>query len=218
MTKSPEQYRPSTKELNEAKGMMNKKEEKMSSMREKAIENIGRELFRDLKEGKFDLRIASNIKKDITKKDLQRLYDEEFQTGNNGVLEGKIGEHQIYIELDQQAKHDWSKYKAHGEIDGEQIDDELAIELFNKYRDVANLQDGGIFNSFEEEADKEIRAEEEEKRREEEEEKKKKEWEESPKYKEMQERKKGEEEEKRKEEYEQKKRVDAGKEKYKDIL
>jgi hypothetical protein len=133
-------------EFKKAEGMMDEKEEKMSRMREDTIARISKELFQDLKQGKFDLKInpiRGVMEENITvKKNLENLKEKSVS------LTGKIGERTINISLQGHIKTGWNEYfptSINGWVDGERIDDEFAVDLFNKYCDVAKLQDNRFF-------------------------------------------------------------------------
>jgi len=167
-----ENYVTSPEESKEAEWMMDKKQEKMSCMREEAIENIGDDLFKDLKEGKFDLKIDGYVygkidpDKDFYIGDDVEVFDDnsfcigrDFNKRTGGkfdnnwtMLWGKIGKRDVRINFDFTGEPE----KYDGKIDGKPISIRLAIELYNKYYDIANLQSEYEFKSR---AEDEIRKE-----------------------------------------------------------
>ena len=134
-----EKYKPSTEEIKKAEKMMTEKEKRMSDYRESDVNATLRDdLMEKLERGEFELE-RSGSTEDIK---ARGSYDKS-ERGNYISLYGKIGKHEISIDVSTGNQIYASTID--GEVDGKNIDNELARELFNKYLKIANLQDNKLY-------------------------------------------------------------------------
>lgn len=120
-----EHYKPSKSEVAEAESNMSHEQEVMSDIRTEDYDKVlerkdGKKIIQDLVDGKYDL-----------------VYKHGIPFISDPSLTGMIGDSKLEMHVSSGAVGEY----LHAKLDGEELDDKTAEKLWEKYLEIAKLQD-----------------------------------------------------------------------------
>jgi len=196
-------------QIKEAKKMLDKKQEKMSNMREADFAGLSEEMLQNLMQGEYKLELRGGGEEDL---DAHHPSRGNYKRQNTTQLIGKIGSREINIKVQPRDNIYAGSLDDKSTVDGTPYymipgGKEIFADIFNKYLKIAKLQNDEIYAQN---AQKQIWREDSEQ--------KKREYMQSDEYK-QQENKRLEKEQAQKEKDQIRKQKEReAKEKFKDIL